>query len=153
MDHLPEVVQAVTTFVGIATAAISAVVARTRILAARELKKIDVSAEWQAQMLTRITVVEAELQKERARGDELEQDGFNWRKQTVELSWELRQARVERLALSHRVDVLDAENIALKKRNTVLDAELRDLRHQIRSGHDTMSLAPPPFPKKPKLKP
>lgn len=153
MNHLPEVVQAVTAFVGVATAAISAVVARSRIRATRELKKIDVSAEWQAQMLARIIAVEAELQKERARGDELEQDGFNWRKQTVELGWELRQSRVERQALTLRVDALDVENTALKQRNAALSSELRDLRNQIRSGHDTLSLAPPPFPKKPKLKP
>lgn len=153
MDHLPEVVQAVTAFVGVATAAISAVVARTRIRAARELKQIDVSVEWQAQMLARITAVEAELRQERQRGDELEQDGFNWRKQTVELSWELNQSRLDRQALSLRVDAMAVENTALKQRNAALAAELRDLRHQIRSGHDTMSLAPPPFPKKPKLKP
>lgn len=153
MNHLPEIIQAVTAFVGVATAAISAVIARTRVKAAREMKQIDVSAEWQAQMLARITAVEAELQKERARGDELEQDGFNWRKQTVELGWELKQARVDRQALSLRVDALDAENTALKQRNAALASELRELRHQIRSGHDTLSLAPPPFPKKPKLKP
>lgn len=148
MDHLPEVVQAVTAAVGVLTAAISAVVVRVRLKANSELRKIDVSAEWQGQMLSRIGAVEAELRAERARGDALEQEGFQWRRQASELEWELRSARSERHAVVERMDLLAHENELLKRQNRALAAELNELNHQIRTGHPAISLAPLPLKRK-----
>jgi chromosome segregation ATPase len=93
-------------------------------------------------MLSRISLVEQELQSERKRGDALEEDVFKWRRQASELEWELKASRAERHDMTSRIDELASENVILKKQNASLASELRELNSQIRAGHPPLTLPP-----------
>lgn len=136
--QLSEVIQALSVVSGIVTAVVAVAVARVRSKGLRELKQIDVSAEWQNQMLQRIAAVEAELRAERVRGDQLEREGFEWRRQANELEWELRAAKAQREEHARQLADLKAENEQLVRQNRALAIELRDLHQQIRGGHQTL---------------
>lgn len=140
---------------GVLSTIASYFVVRARGASAEALKTIDVSAEWQSQMLSRISSVEAELQKERARGDMLETQLFAARAEAHELQWKFAREQSERIALSVEVRKMHAENETLHRQNTALAAELHELNNQIRSGHVPLTLPPerpvPPPPPKPRL--
>jgi len=146
----PEILQALSVVGGVATAVVGLVLARVKSQGAQALRRIDVSVEWQGQMVGRIAAVEAELQRERVRGDMLEQEGFKWQRAASELEWELKSARSERHELSKRVEDMAVENVALKKQNAALSLELRELNRQVRSGLLSPTRPPAPLVKKEK---
>jgi chromosome segregation ATPase len=132
---------------GVASTVIGYFVVRAKSANATELKKIDVSSEWQSQMLTRISGVELELQRERLRGDMLENQLFMARAEAHELQWKFAREQSERVTLSNDVHKLSAENETLRRQNGVLALELHELNAQIRSGHAPLSAPPPRLPK------
>jgi len=140
---LKEIAAALGAAGGVVSALIGYFVVKARQAGTAELRRIDVSAEWQGQMLLRIGGVEAELQRERARGDMLEAHLFTARAEAHELQWKFAREQAERQALSDSVGKLSAENAALRKQNSVLVLELHELNRQIRSGHISPTLPPP----------
>lgn len=144
---LKEIVAALGAIGGIASTAIGYFVVRAKSASAAELKKIDVSSEWQGQMLARIGGVELELQRERLRGDMLETQLFTARAEAHELQWKFAREQSERVGLSTEVHKLSAENETLRRQNGVLALELHELNRQIRSGHAPLSAPPPRLPK------
>lgn len=153
MDTQHEITQAITIFVGLLTTVIGAWVVRAKAQGNAELKRIDVSSAWQAQMLQRISAVETELREERARGDQLENEARQWRAQAGELEWELKRARTERFEMNERVDKLGVENTTLRKQNVALVLELQELNRQIRGGFQGLSVVPPAIPPEQKVAP
>jgi septal ring factor EnvC (AmiA/AmiB activator) len=131
---------------GVLSTIASYFIVRARGASAAALKTIDVSAEWQSQMLARISSVEAELQRERARGDLLEAQLFAARSEARELEWKVAREQNERISLSNEVHKMRAENATLQKQNSVLAAELHELNSQIRSGHLPLLSTPPEKP-------
>ncbi len=146
---LAEVIQALSICVGMITTVVGAVVIRMRMASAREIKRLDVSSEWQSQMLARITAVEAELRAERVRSDQLERESYEWRSSAAELEWELKRTRSERFEMNGRIDSLTSENAILQRQNNALAQELREMHRQIRGGFQGLSV-PPAAPKSPK---
>lgn len=139
---LGEVLQALSVISGIVATIVGMVVARVRSNASKELRQIDVSAEWQNQMLARISAVESELQRERVRGDALEREAYEWRKTANDLEWELKLAKRQREEMLARVDKHERENAQLRKQNAALAKELRELHRQISGGHQSMTIPP-----------
>lgn len=143
---IAEVLQSLTILSGLVTAAVGAIIWRMRLTNSQALKRIDVSAEWQNQMLLRISTVEAELQRERVRNDELEREAFQWRSTAAELEWELNRTRAERHRMTEQLDDLETDNKLLREQNVALAKELREMHKQIRSGFQGLSVPPPPPP-------
>lgn len=141
---LPEVLQAASVVAGVITAAIGVVLMRVRLRGLRDLKQLDVSAEWQKQMLERIASVEADLQRERIRNDSLEKASFKWRRQASDLQWELRASKTQRQELEKKLKALESDNVELRKQNNALAVELREMHRQIRGGFQGLSIPPPP---------
>jgi septal ring factor EnvC (AmiA/AmiB activator) len=142
----PEVLQAFSISAGIVTTFVGVVLVRIRSRSARELKQLDVSAEWQKQMLERIAAVEAELQCERLRNDSLEKSSFEWRRQAADLQWELRASKAQRHELEKKLQAFEQDNNELRKQNNVLASELREMHRQIRGGYQGLSVRPPALP-------
>jgi len=142
----PELFQGLTVVGGGLSAILGAVMLKWKLSGARDLKRIDVSAEWQTQMLSRISAVEAELARERLRGDELEREAFRARSKAAELEWELERSKAERHDFQVRLQSLTDHNQQLQKQNQALGRELRELHRQI-SGYPIPTI-PPPVPQK-----
>lgn len=139
-----EILQALSILSGAITATIGVVLWRVKMIGAKELKKIDVSAEWQTQMISRIGTVEADLVKERARNDFLIGEIAQWKQTASKLEWELESAKAERAKVERQLLHLEEENKNLNKQNVVLAKELRELYRQIRGGHQGLSIPPLP---------
>ncbi len=108
---------------------------------AKDLKKLDMSVEWQNQMLGRIAAVEAELSRERSRGDLLESEAFKWRAQASELAWELQRSRASHDDFQKRLAEVIAHNADLQRQNEALARELREM-HRSLSGYPVKTIPP-----------
>ena len=147
-DDFKQIAAALGATGGLASTIVGYFVMKARNASAAELKKIDVSSEWQSQMLSRISGIEAELQRERARGDMLESQLFAARAEAHELQWKFAREQSERQELSEHVRHLGDENAKLRKQNEVLSLELRELHNQIISGHSALADLSPKLPRK-----
>lgn len=147
-EDFKEIAAALGAVGGVISTVIGYFVVKARSSSAAELKKIDVSSEWQSQMISRISGVEAELQRERARGDMLEAQLFTARAEAHELQWKFKREQSERQGLSERMQTLSEENLKLRRQNEVLALELHELNSQVRSGHSTLADFSPRLPRK-----
>ncbi len=133
MSSAAEILQSLAALGGVATTISAVVMVTVRADRARDLKKLDLSIEWQNQMLTRIAVVEAALLREQIANGELERESFKWQKQAGDLEWELRLARTQRDEAANSIAQVRGENEQLRGQNAALAKELREFYRDVQS--------------------